>query len=152
MNDRVLDTCTLSTYLRPNAATSTPNLFQRVSNLIAANEASVAAVTVYEMRRGLLRLALSGGSRRGLAQLTLVLQTIPILSLDVSGWAGWNLAAQLHAAGQLQKPAVNFTEGDLLITATAAANGKQLLTTDARLGAALTTIGCGHFVEVIPVA
>src|SRR5206468_4284700 len=69
-------------------------------------------------------------------------------ALDVAS-GGWEIAAELWAQGQVQKPAIVFSEGDLLIAATAAAHERTLVTSDEALAANLLRVGYAGEVEVL---
>jgi hypothetical protein len=72
-----------------------------------------------------------------------------VLGLELGG-DGWGLAAELWARGKLLVPALNVSEGDLLVLATAALHGRTLITCDVGLAAAGNRLGLK--VACVPVA
>lgn len=123
---------------------------QRVRDVITQDRLRISIVTAYEVNRGLLRMAFRNEGARLRRTFTMLLGTADILSLESNG--GWPLAARLHAAGATRVPAVNFSEGDLLILATAISHGMTLLTTDQGLATNATAVGVGQHVEHLPLA
>lgn len=142
----------VSQYLAPDAPTKYPGLVKRVRDLVTSQGVCLSVVTVYELRRGVRLLVARGEGRRKERRLNMFLQEATALSLDHDGGQGWNVAADLWVRGQLHKPAVNVSEGDLLILATAITHGRALLTTDAALGDRAQELGVGGAVEVLPLA
>lgn len=117
----LLDTNLISHYIAPHARERYPWVVDFIDRAIEFEEIHVAYVTVYELRRGLAKIALQSPDRRREARkkrvaLDQLLGVMPRLGLDPGGW---DVAADLWAKGQVHKPAVNFAEQDLLIAATA---------------------------------
>jgi predicted nucleic acid-binding protein len=94
----LVDTNIVSTFLRRDAATRTPRLFEFVSFLLAGEGLSISYVTQFELRRGVESLVRRGEGRRKLVTLEKFLERVEILGLDTGG--GWNLAARLWADGR----------------------------------------------------
>lgn len=141
----VLDTNVVSRFLRPRAVERTPVLYDLVSREIERQGLAIAQITRYEILRGLRRLA--GGpperqheARKKLVAFEKLLDHTEVLGLEVPG-DGWKVAAELWARGKLVSPALNVSEGDLLVLATAAVHDRRLVTCDARLAEACGRLG-----------
>jgi len=149
---RLLDTNVVSTYLKPDAKKRFPELVSRVDQIVAEEGLTISAVTLYELRRGLLDLELRGQGRSARVRTEKLLRIAYPLGLDHLDFTGWDRAAELWARGRRVKPAVVFEEGDLLIAATALAHGRTLVTCEARLRDGLIASGIELDIEVIEVA
>ncbi|HWU88075.1 MAG TPA: hypothetical protein VN253_12400 [Kofleriaceae bacterium] len=124
-----------------------PGLVHRVDEVIAADGARVSIVTVYEIDRGLKKLALRGEGQTKRRLFKMFLSTTTIYGLDAHSGSAWDIAADLHARAAVRSPTITFEEADLLIFSTALANQMRLLTSDQRLVARLTELGLGEHVE-----
>lgn len=143
----LLDSCTVSQYLAPGAAARMPRLVQRVDEVIATDGARISIVTLYEIERGLRKLALRGEGQKKRRLFTMFFSTTTIYGLDAHSGRTWELAADLWARAAVRNPTITLEEADLLIFATALANELRLLTTDGRLVERLTALGFGDHVE-----
>ena len=65
------------------------------------------------------------------------------------GGGGWNLAARFWAEARAQKPAIVFSDADLLIAATAAFHGREFLTCEPGLAEGLDRVGFPTGVRVL---
>lgn len=142
----LLDTNVVSLFLHPTARTRRPKAVARIE---AEADFAIAFVTHYELKRGIDKLLFSGSGRAKAVRLQKVLDRATVLGLDAPGGGGWNLAAELWARGSVMKPAIRFSEGDLLIAATAAFHGRILLTGDRTLVENLGAIGWAGQVELL---
>ena len=125
----ICDTNVVSYYVDANARTRYPGVCQVVDDIRAKDGVlTVAAVSVYELRRGLI-----SQPRALQIQLEKFIHSCDVLGLDVNNFAGWDAAARLWGYGRIRKPAITLQEGDLLIAATAAVHRRQLVTADAKL-------------------
>jgi predicted nucleic acid-binding protein len=129
----LVDTNLISRYLRPEAETRFRREHEFVDELIEHGSLAISYVTQFELRRGVEELVLRGQGRRRLVDLEKFLDRVEVLGLDVGNGTGWNLAAQLWAKARQHRPAIVFTEADLLIAATAALHGRAFATSEARL-------------------
>lgn len=148
----LLDSCVVSHYLARGAAKKTPALVERVERVIAAEGARVSIVTVYEIDRGLKKLALRGEGRTKRRLFTMFFGTATIYGMDAPNGRPWDIAGDLHARAATHSPAIVFEEGDLLIFSTALANQLKLLTSDERLATRIAQLGLAAQVDCIPVA
>ncbi len=148
----LLDSCTVSQHLAPGAAARTPRLVERVDEVIATEGARISIVTLYEIDRGLRKLALRGEGQKKRRLFTMFFSTATIYGLDAHSGRAWELAADLYARAAVRNPTITLEEADLLIFATALANELRLLTTDGRLVERLTELGFGDHVEGLPVS
>lgn len=148
----LLDSCTVSQYLAPDAATRTPGLARRVDEVIATDGARISIVTRYEIERGLKKLELRGAGARKRRLFAMFFSTTTIYGLDAQAGRAWDLAADLYARAAVRTPTITFDEADLLIFATALANQLRLLTSDLRLAERLTELGFGEHVEGLSVS
>jgi predicted nucleic acid-binding protein len=149
---RLLDTCTVSQYLASEAASKTPGLVQRVDAVIDADGARISVVTLYELDRGLMKLELRGGGQQKRRLFTMFLSTTIVYGMDSQAGRAWQIAADLYARAAVRSPGITLEEADLLIFATAQANGMRLLTSDQRLVERLTELGFGDDVEHVAVS
>ena len=129
----LVDTNLISRYLRPEAETKYRGEHEFVDGLIESGSLAISFVTQFELRRGVEDLVLEGQGRRRLVDLEKFLDRVEVLGLDLGNGMGWNLAAQLWAKARQQRPAVVFTDADLLIAVTAALHGRAFATSEARL-------------------
>lgn len=61
--------------------------------------------------------------------------------LSGGNFQGWKIASDLRVQSQTRSPAIVVSEGDLLITATAIAHKRALVTVDDKLRARLKEMG-----------
>ncbi|MBX3182444.1 MAG: PIN domain-containing protein [Polyangiaceae bacterium] len=148
----VVDTNVISRFLHREARSKYPIEHGFVEGLIQAGELAVSYVTHFELRRGIEELVLRGEGRRRLVGLEKLIERVEVLGLDVAGGRGWLLAARLWARGRAVKPAINFSEADLLIATTAAIHGRPFATSERRLAENLRQIGFPSDVWVVPVS
>jgi predicted nucleic acid-binding protein len=148
----LLDSCTVSHYLAPNAVTRTPGLVQRVDEVIERDGARISIVTRYEIERGLKKLELRGEGARKRRLFAMFFSTTTIYGLDAQAGRAWDTAADLYARAALRSPTITLEEADLLIFATALANQLRLLTSDQNLATRLAELGFGDHVEGLAVA
>jgi predicted nucleic acid-binding protein len=148
----LLDTCTISQYLSPDAAKRMPRLVQRVDDVIAADGARVSIVTLYEIDRGLKKLELRGEGKRKRRLFTMFFSTAIVHGMDARSGRAWDIAADLYARAAVRAPTITIEEADLLVFSTALANELRLLTTDQRLVARLTELGLGEHVQGLAVS
>jgi predicted nucleic acid-binding protein len=134
----LVDTNVVSSFLREGAAHRSPKLAAFMEQLLAAGNLTISAVTEFELRRGVEELVSKGQGRKRLVMLTKFLEHCEILSLD---GGGWELAAKLWAKGRTHKPAIVFTDADLLIAATAFFHERTFATSEANLVTNLALIG-----------
>ncbi len=127
------DTSIVSAFVRGAAEKKSPKLSEFVAHHLAAEGLAVSYVTQFELRRGVEQLVHRGQGRRKLVAFEKFMERVQVLGLDAASGEGWNLAARLWADGRSQKPALVFTDADLLIAATAAFHGHELATSDAKL-------------------
>jgi predicted nucleic acid-binding protein len=149
---RVFDTNIVSAYLKPGAETSCPKVVSFVQAIQAGEGLSIAFVTQFELRRGVELLVRRGQGRRKRVELEMFLDQVEVLGLDAPGGGGWNVAARLWAEGRDLKPAHLFSDGDLLIAATAAFHGRPFVTADANLAEGLRRLSFPVGVELVPIA
>jgi predicted nucleic acid-binding protein len=148
----LLDTCTISQYLSPDAAKKMPGLVQRVDEVIAADGARVSIVTLYEINRGLKKLELRGEGKRKRRLFTMFFSTTTVYGLDAQSGRAWEVASDLYARAAVRSPTITIEDADLLVFSTALANELRLLTSDQRLVVRLTDLGLGDHVEALPVS
>jgi predicted nucleic acid-binding protein len=148
----LLDTNLVSAFLRPDAPTRFPGQYDFVSGLVAGDGFAISHVTQFELRRGVEELLRRGEGRRKLVALEKFLDRVEVLGLDGAGGSGWSLAARLWADGRAHRPAIVFTDADLLIAATAAIHGRTFVTSEGRLADNLRQIGFPVAVQVVPAA
>jgi predicted nucleic acid-binding protein len=142
----LLDTNVVSSFLRPGAEQQRPKLFEFVSGVIATGSLTIATFTQFELRRGVEELILKGQGRRRLVTLTKFFDACELLGLDAGG--GWDFAAKLWAQARAHKPSIVFTDGDLLIAATAAFHRRPFATSEVNLAKNLEAIGLAEVVLV----
>lgn len=148
---RLFDTNVLSLFVERDAESRHPAVFAGVNAALESEEGvAVAGVTLYELRRG-LRHAVEGENRQKRVRVEKVLRLLTPLGLDERGFAGWDLAAEIWRRARREKPAVVFSEGDLLIVATAMLHQCTLVTCDGKLADGLKRIGYQGPLEVLPV-
>jgi predicted nucleic acid-binding protein len=148
----LLDTCLVSHYLSPNARIRYPALVGRVESVISAQGVCLSTVTLYELRRGILELLGRGEGQRKERRLKLFLREATLLGLDGDGAHGWEVAARLYAQCKRTQPALNMSDGDLLIVATAVTHRRALLTSDARLAEQVGRLQLTEAIDVVPLA
>ena len=137
----LVDTSVVSWYLRRDARTEYPRLVEWLDDVIAKDGLHISSLTLYEIRRGIGELRASGQGARKAARVELILRQATILGLDATDHLGWKIAADLWAKGRSQTPALLFSDGDLLITATALAHNRLLATVDEKLRSGLKALG-----------
>lgn len=131
----LFDTNILSVMLRKTVKEDYPALHDVVDGTFAEHGVCISSVSLYELRRGLIKLELQGEGLTKRARGRKMLRHATVYWIDVADGAAWNIAAEIWARAQLAKPsAVTFQEADLLIYATAVAYGRTLVTCDATLG------------------
>ena len=148
----LLDTCTISQYLSPEAARRMPGLVQRVNDVIAADGARASIVSQYEVDRGHRKLELRGEGTRKRRLFTMFFSTTTVYGMDASAGRAWEIAADLYARAAVRSPTITFDDADLLVFSTALANELCLLTTDLRLAARVTELGLGEHVEGLAIS
>lgn len=149
----LFDTCAVQRYLDARAQQGAPGIRARVEEAMAASGGLyISAVTAFEIRRGLEVLAREGKGRRKRRLAELFLRDAVILELGDRGGAAWRVGIRLYADGQLHKPAITLSDGDLLIAATAIAHERILVTADRRLYENLARLGYGESAELLPLA
>ena len=142
MNPPVLvDTSVVSWYISRNARTDYPRLVEWLDDVITSDGLNISAVTLYELRRGIGELRARGQGTRKAARVEQILRQATILGLDPANHLGWKIAADLWAKGRTLTPSVVFSDGDILITATALAHNRVLATVDEKLRARLKELG-----------
>ena len=146
----LLDTNIVSAFLRRDAHKNTPKLLGFVTNLLSGQGLAISYVTQFELRRGMEELVHRGEGRRKLVAFEKFMERVQVLGLDAVSGEGWNLAARLWAEGRSQKPAHVFSDGDLLVAATAAFHGQDFATADARLAEGLNKLAFPVVVQVLP--
>lgn len=133
----LLDTSVVSRFLDPEASRRWPGLYEDVQKLLEAG-AAVSPLTFFEKRRGIEEMRLRGQNvSRKLVRFEMLYSELDVLTLDDVAWV---TAAELWARGRAMKPAVVFSDADLLIAVTAARYGRALVTCDARLATNLERI------------
>lgn len=78
-----------------------------------------------------------------------LIRSADVLGLGAAGLGPWSVASELYAVGQLSKPAIVLSDGDLLIAATATHHGRTLVTADMNLARSLAAIGWGLAVDLL---
>jgi predicted nucleic acid-binding protein len=145
----LVDTNVVSMFLHREVETRYPKLHQVVWDLILGEGLAISFVTLFELRRGIEDLIRRGQGRRKLVRLEKFLLSVEVLGLDSAGGGGWNLAARFWADARAQKPAIVFSDADLLIAATAAFHGREFLTCEPGLADGLDRIGFPTGVRVL---
>lgn len=149
---RVLDTNLATLLVDAKKAKRAPSATTVVEGIVADQGLTIAAVTLYELRRGAVQLRLRKSGRTKISRIERTLRTATVIGLDEPAFSGWDTAARLWAAGRDLKPARVFSEGDLFIAATAIFHDHLLVTSEARLAELLTQMGHASAVEVVPFA
>lgn len=149
---RVLDTNLATLLVDPKKSARAPTATETVRGIVAEEGLTIAAVTLYELRRGAVQLRMRKAGKTKASRIERTLRIATVLGLDEAGFAGWDVAAHLWAVGRESKPARVFSEADLLIAATAIFHDHVLVTSEARLAELLTQLGYAHAVEVVPFA
>jgi len=134
----LLDSNIVASFLKPTAEERLPKLCTFVNAVMATGNLAISTVTEFELRRGVEELTLQGQGRKRLVALLKFFERCEILSLD---GGGWDLAAKLWAKGRTHKPAIVFTDADLLIAATASFHGRAFATSEKNLLTNLRAIG-----------
>ena len=129
----LVDTSVVSWYLHRDARTRHPVLVEWIEKEFRRDGLHISSVTIYELRRGLAELQLRGQGTRKTARVEWLLRQAIVHGLDAFDNLGWKLAADLWAKARASSPAEILSEGDLLITATALAHGRALVTVDDKL-------------------
>jgi predicted nucleic acid-binding protein len=137
----LFDTNVVSDYLRPDAAKRLPATEEFVRTALETDNLKIAFATQFELLRLRLKDALAMKGRRKLVELRKFLDRCEVLGLDLGGGVGWTTAAELWAQGRAKRPAIVFSDGDLIIAATASLHGETLVTFDAKLAKNLEAIG-----------
>lgn len=106
----------------------------------------ISAVTAFEIRRHLEVLARTGEGRSKIRRTELFLRDAMIIEPGDRAGHSWRVAARLYADGKLHRPAIQLSDGDLLIAATAIAHERVLMTTDLPLWENLQALGYGEWV------
>ncbi len=151
MNPPVLvDTSVISWYLRRDARTQHPILVDWIDRAFARDGLHISAVTIYELRRGIAELMNRGQGTRKAARIEMLLRQATVHGLDANDNLGWKLAADLWAKASACKPALVFSDGDLLITATAIAHSRALVTVDEKLRTLLKRLNLHAALHEIP--
>lgn len=148
----LVDTNVLSLYIRPNAPKEYPGLVSWLSERIRAGDLAISAVTLFELRRGIISELLRGKSRRKAARLELLLRSMFVLGLDAHDFAAWRVAAEVWAEANAHEPSVVLADADLLIFATAVANDCRLATADRRFVDRMRELGRAQAVSLIELA
>lgn len=146
---RVLDTNLATLLYDAKKAARAPTATATVKAIVADEGLTIAAVTLYELRRGAVQLRLRMSGRTKVSRMERTLRTALVIGLDEPAFSGWDVAARMWAVSQEMKPARNFSEGDLFIAATAIFHDHVLVTSEARLAELLTQLGYAHAVEVV---
>jgi predicted nucleic acid-binding protein len=137
----LVDTSVVSWYLRRDARTEHPRLVEWLDGVIGKDGLHISAVTLYELRRGIGELRSRGQGTRKAARVESLVRQATILGLDAADYLGWKIAADLWAKCRAQTPPVTLSDGDLLITATALAHNRVLVTVDEKLRSRLKELG-----------
>jgi predicted nucleic acid-binding protein len=118
----LLDTNLISLYIAPRARENSPHTVKFIDEAAESENLHVSYVTIYELRRGLIKLGYNDSgdrqreARKKRVQLDKLFMKIRPLGLDPKGW---DVAAEIWARGKVHAPAINFKAEDLLIAATA---------------------------------
>lgn len=127
----LFDTNVVSAFLGSDARKRLPQLCALVEEALGTGTAAISHFTHFEVRRGVLDLVRRGQGRRKLVALNKFIAGVDVLGLDLLG--GWSVAAEHWAKLHAHKPAINLTDGDLLIATTAALHGHAFATSEGRL-------------------
>jgi predicted nucleic acid-binding protein len=151
MSGWLLDTNVATLLFDAKHSKRAPDAVRRATEIVEEHGRSpIAAVSLFELKRGVRRLLAEGKGARKAAELDRWLLRAEVFGLDQGKFAGWTLAADLWAAGRTHKPARVFSDADLLIVATAFQHDRVLVTGEGRLAILLHELGYGHRVEVLP--
>jgi predicted nucleic acid-binding protein len=146
----LFDTCVVEQYLHPRTEQKWPGMRAHVDRAVSeAGGMYISAVTAFEIRRHLEVLARTGQGRSKVLRTELFLRDAVLLELGDRGGTSWRVAARLYADGKLHRPAIQLSDGDLLIAATAIAHERVLATTDLPLYENLQALGYGEWVTSI---
>jgi len=145
----VLDTNLVSVMINPRDAERYPKTLALVESLLKTDGLSISAVTLFELRRGLEKLRLSGSGRSKLVKFEKLLEYVEVLGLDGSDGGAWSVAARIWARASMEKPAINFLDADLLVAATAIFHGRPFATAEKGLVAALHQLGFASSAQLI---
>jgi predicted nucleic acid-binding protein len=148
----LVDTSVVSWYLRRDARAQYPHLVEWLDAVIAEDGLHISSVSLYELRRGIGELRARGQGARKAARVELLLREATVVGLDAGDHLGWKIAADLWVKCRTHKPAIVLSEGDLLITATALAHNRALVTVDENLRSRLKQLGLHGSVCEIAVA
>lgn len=135
----LLDTNLVSVWIGGRDARRYPATFREIDALLARSPLSISMVTLYELRRGVEALLEKDQGRSKRVAIEKFLDRVELLGLDGPDGGGWNVAARFWA--RARSKGITFTDGDLLITATASFHKRELITSDRRLVDNLLTIG-----------
>ncbi len=126
----LLDTNIVSQFIRLNAASKAPRLVAFVTQTLLTEGLSISSVTQFELRRGIEELVRRGEARTKLVNYEKFLERVMVYDFD--GVAA-DVASRLWAEGRSKKPALVFTDADLMIAATAASFGHEFATSESGL-------------------
>jgi predicted nucleic acid-binding protein len=147
----LVDTSVISWYLSRDAQSRHRELVEWFDEELARAGLHISAVTMYELRRGVAELLNRGQGTRKAARVEMILRQATVYGLDGSDYLGWKIAADLWARANAHKPSIAFSDGDLLITATAIAHGRALVTVDEKLRRVLKALNLGTVAYELPV-
>lgn len=102
---RVLDTNLATLLVDAKRAARAPSATETVKGIVAEEGLTIAAVTLYELRRGAVQLRMRRAGMTKVSRIERTLRTATVLGLDEPGFAGWDVAARLWAVGRESKPA-----------------------------------------------
>jgi predicted nucleic acid-binding protein len=133
-------------YLNSKELERWPGLIEAVESVITADGGmNISAVTAFEIRRGFEELKRRGRGQRKAIGAELLLRRATIHELDD---AVWRIGVDLYAAGKVHTSPITLSDADLLISATAIAKDRILLTTDEKLCRILQALGYSHHVSL----
>jgi predicted nucleic acid-binding protein len=147
----LLDTNIVSAFIRHDAQTRTPKLFEFVAGHLSADGLAISYVSQFELRRGIELLVRNAEGRRKLVNFEKFMERVHVLGLDAPFGEGWNLAARLWADGRAQRPARVFSDADLLIAATAAFHHHEFATSEVGLVEGLRLLAFPVAVRLLPI-
>jgi toxin FitB len=147
----LVDTNVVSWYLRRDARARHPSLVKWIEEEFARDGLHISSVTIYELRRGLAELQLQGQGARKAARIEWLLRQATVHGLDANDYLGWKVAADLWAKARASVPSITISEGDLLITATAVAHGRALVTVDEKLRDLLKRLNLSSVLHEAPI-
>jgi predicted nucleic acid-binding protein len=139
----------VSWYLDRDARTRYPGLVQWLEHEIRRDGLHISSVTIYELKRGVAELLLRGEGTRKAARIERIVREAAVHGLDANDNLGWKVAADIWAKARASGEALS--EGDLLITATAIAHGRSLVTVDDKLRTQLTRLSMNSVLHDAPI-